>query len=114
MHLETKTVGNVIIIYLEGRLEVNVSADIETEVNALMEKHPASHILFDLRSVEHMSSSGIRLFVATSRLLKERKCRLVICGMNDAVKKIFSIVELMDLFEIHENEDKALASFARS
>ncbi|MEK6793445.1 MAG: STAS domain-containing protein [Spirochaetota bacterium] len=114
MELSTKKEGDIIIIYLEGRLEVNVTLEIETQVNTVMENNPDSHILFDLRSVEHMSSSGIRLFVATSRILKASKRRLVICGMNSAVKKIFSIVELMDMFAIYEDEDKALASFKRS
>jgi anti-sigma B factor antagonist len=31
--------------------------------------------------------------------------------MNAAVKKIFEVVELMDMFDIYESEEEALKSF---
>jgi anti-sigma B factor antagonist len=58
-----------------------------------------------------MSSSGLRIFVSTMRILKEAKRKLKLCNMNNAVKKIFEVVELMDMFDIFESEEEALSSF---
>jgi len=45
------------------------------------------------------------------RILKESNRKLKLCSMNNAVKKIFEVVELMDMFEIYETEEEAIASF---
>lgn len=111
MNLQTKKVGNVIVVYLQGRLDVHLSADIEKEINKLIKDEPSAHLLLNLAGVEYMSSSGLRIFVSTMRILKESNRKLKLCNMNSAVKKIFEVVELMDMFEIYETEDEAIASF---
>ncbi|HON78611.1 MAG TPA: STAS domain-containing protein [Spirochaetota bacterium] len=111
MELKTKKINNIVVIYLEGRLDVHLSADVEKEINKIISDDPSSHLLLNLHDVEYMSSSGLRIFVSTMRILKESKRKLALCNMNTAVKKIFEVVELMDMFDIHENEEEALKSF---
>jgi anti-sigma B factor antagonist len=111
MDLKTKKDGNVIVVYLFGRLDVHLSADIEREINRIIKEEPAAHLLLNLQEVEYMSSSGLRIFVSTMRILKENNRKLKLCNINSAVKKIFEVVELMDMFDIHESEAEALESF---
>jgi anti-anti-sigma factor len=111
MELKTKKINNIVVIYLEGRLDVHLSADVEKEINKIITDDPSSHLLLNLQDVEYMSSSGLRIFVSTMRILKESRRKLALCNMNTAVKKIFEVVELMDMFDIHENEEEALKSF---
>ena len=108
MELNLKKNGNAIIIYLEGMLDVHLSADIEKEIKKLISAESASHFILNLKDVEYMSSSGLRIFVSTMRILKERKRKLVLCNMNSAVRKIFEVVELTDMFDIFNNENEAL------
>lgn len=108
MNLNLKKSENIAIIYLEGRLDVHLSADIEKEINKLIENDPKSNLLLNLKDVEYMSSSGLRIFVSTMRILKEGNRKLVLCNMNNAVKKIFEVVELTDMFDIFNSEDEAL------
>ncbi len=111
MELKTKKVNNVIVVYLTGRLDVHLSADVEKEINKIINNEPTCHLLLNLSDVEYMSSSGLRIFVSTMRILKESKRKLYLCNMNSAVKKIFEVVELMDMFDIYEAEEEALKSF---
>ena len=108
MNLNLKKSENTVIIYLESRLDVHLSADIEKEINKLIENDPKSNLLLNLKDVEYMSSSGLRIFVSTMRILKENNRKLVLCNMNNAVKKIFEVVELTDMFDIFNSEDEAL------
>lgn len=111
MDLKTKKVDNVVVIYLAGRLDVHLSAEIEKEINNVIHNEPNCHLLLNLKDVEYMSSSGLRIFVSTMRILKESKRKLKLSNMNSAVKKIFEVVELMDMFDLYESEDEALKSF---
>lgn len=111
MNLNTKKEGNVNVVALEGRLDIHHSSDIENGINDLIKNNPDSHMLLNLKDVEYMSSSGLRIFVSTMRILKESKKHLKLCNMNSAVKKIFEVVELMDMFDIYNTEEEALESF---
>ncbi len=111
MDLKTKKVNNVIVIYLAGKLDVHVSAEIEKEINKIIGSEPETHLLLNLSQVEYMSSSGLRIFVSTMRILKESNRKLKLCNMNSAVMKIFEVVELMDMFDIYSNEEAALKAF---
>jgi anti-anti-sigma factor len=111
MELKSRRVDGVIILYLAGRLDVHLSAEVEKGINKIINEDTGVHLILNLRDVEYMSSSGLRIFVSTMRLLKESKRKLKLCNMNSAVKKIFEVVELMDMFEIYDTEEEAVKSF---
>ncbi len=112
MELKTKKINNIVIINLSGRLDVHLSSDIEKGINEIIKSDPESHLLLNLEEVEYMSSSGLRIFVSTMRLLKDNDRKLKLCNINSAVKKIFEVVELMDMFDIYESEEDAVKSYA--
>ncbi|MFW6365234.1 MAG: STAS domain-containing protein [Spirochaetota bacterium] len=111
MDLKLRREGNVIIIYLSGRLDVHLSSDVEKEINKIIKENPDVHLLLDLSDVEYMSSSGLRIFVSTMRILRDNRKKLKLSNINSAVKKIFEVVELMDMFDIYDSEKEALESF---
>ena len=61
--LVTKQEGDVLIVYLKGRLDVHLSLEIEQAVNELIDKGHIN-LLFDLEKVVYLSSSGLRIFIA--------------------------------------------------
>jgi anti-anti-sigma factor len=111
MNLKSKNLDDIIIVYLTGRLDVHLSADIEKELNKIIAENPKQHLIMNLKDVEYMSSSGLRIFVSTMRILKETKRKLKLCSLNNAVVKIFQVVELMDMFDIYDTEKEAMDSF---
>jgi anti-anti-sigma factor len=113
MDLKIRQQDDIIVIYLAGRLDVHLSSDIEKEINRIIKDNPNVHLLLDLTDVEYMSSSGLRIFVSTMRLLRDNKKQLKLCNINSAVRKIFEVVELMDMFDIYTTESEALESFKK-
>ncbi|MCU0821142.1 MAG: STAS domain-containing protein [Spirochaetes bacterium] len=111
MKLKITKVRGIVIVYLAGRLDVQLSADIEKEIHKTIESEPDCHFLLNLKEISYLSSSGIRIFVSTMRILKEKNKKLKLCEMDNNAKKIFEIVELMDLFDIYETEEEAIKSF---
>ena len=109
--MDTKKVNNVIVIYLKGRLDVHVSPELENEIADALNSEPNCHILLDLADVDYMSSSGLRIFVATMRMLKETKRELKLCNMNETVRQIFKVIDTIDMFDIYDNEENALKMF---
>ncbi|GMT49249.1 MAG: hypothetical protein IEMM0008_0788 [bacterium] len=110
MELSTRKEGKVQIIQLEGRLDVHLSLEIEQSVNDLIDKGE-KFLLFDLAGVQYLSSSGLRIFIAAMRRLKGVEGNLKLANMSESVKKIFKVVELIDLFEIYPSVEEATTAF---
>ena len=100
--LEVEKKKNIVVIRVSGRLEINQALELEDLIN----NHIASgakFFAFDLGNVHYLSSSGIRVFIATLRQLKELKGRMVLANLSNNVIKTLKIVELDSLFEIIDN-----------
>jgi len=113
MPLKQKTLPSrpdVTIIYLAGRLDVKNSMAIEEEINKMIEQG-CINFVFNLQDVEYLSSSGLRIFIATYRQLKDKNGKIKLVKMPESVKKVFMIVELLDMFEIYDSDEAAVASF---
>ncbi len=110
MSLKTEKKGAVLVIYLEGRLDVHKSLEVEQEINDMIEKGEYK-LLFNLKDLSYLSSSGLRVFIATLRKLKENNGMLKISEIQANVAKIFKIVEFDDIFEMYNSMDEALQSF---
>lgn len=110
MELKTSEHGSVRVVHLEGRLDVHLSIEVEQAVDELISSG-IKFMVFDLAKVEHLSSSGLRIFIAAMRRLKNEGGMLKLSSMSDSVKKIFRVVELYDLFDVHPTTEAAVASF---
>jgi anti-sigma B factor antagonist len=108
MLIDYKEKGNYLVLYLQGRMDVKNSSDMESDINALLNQSPALGILLNLEHVEYMSSSGLRLFVSIMRKLNDQKRSFKLCSLSPSVIKIFEVVELIDMFNIYTNEEEAL------
>lgn len=114
MALEVKTLESkpdLAIVLLKGRLDVYYSSEIENELEQLIQGGKKNLIL-NLSGIEYLSSSGLRIFIAVSRKLKEINGQLKLVKLNETAKKIFKIVELIDMFDIYETEEEAIKTLS--
>ena len=61
-----------------------------------------------MAKVIYISSSGIRVFIATYRQLKSDGGKMILADLNNSVNKIIEIAELKELFEICPTVDEAI------
>ena len=107
MEFNFKKNGNIIIVYLKGRLDVHQCAELEEEISKLLSFEISGHLLFNMNDVEYISSSGLRVIVSTIKILKEKNRVLAICNINNTVRKIFDVVQITDMFNIFNSEEEA-------
>ncbi len=110
MELKTREMNQCVVIYLSGRMDVHLASDVETQLNEIIKQSDKSSVILNLEDVEYMSSSGLRVFVSLMRVLKEKKRSLKLCNLSVAVRKVFEVVELMDMFDIYSSEEEAIAA----
>jgi anti-anti-sigma factor len=110
MNLKVSDHKDIKIVYLSGRLDVTLAGEVEAELEKLIEAGTCKMIL-DLQQLDCLSSSGIRVFIAISRRLNQKKGKLVFCQMTPQIIKLIKIIELDDVFEIHNSLYEAFSAF---
>jgi stage II sporulation protein AA (anti-sigma F factor antagonist) len=103
--------GDVLIVYLEGRLDVSIANEVEENLAALIDNGNHRKVLLNMEGIEYMSSSGFRACISTLRKLNAKEGALKMCNIKPAVKRIFDVIELTSLFDIYPSEQEALTSF---
>nr|QNO55611.1 hypothetical protein JLLEDACL_00010 [Methanosarcinales archaeon ANME-1 ERB7] len=110
MEIEEKSVGNVEILSLNGRLDAYLSNGVERSINALIDKGSV-RIVANFDGVEYISSSGLRVMLASLKRLKKVQGDIKLACLKPYVKEVFDIAGFTQLFEIYEREEEAVNSF---
>ena len=112
MNIKTKEIGDVVVLYLSGKLDSSLTRIAEEELNEIIDKKLESNFLLNFEEVNTMSSNGIRIIAnAKNTLIKKNKV-MKLCCLRNTVKRIAEVIELSSLIEIYESEEEALKSFS--
>ncbi len=102
--------NGVFVIELEGRLDIQYADNLGQSIIDVVDTGE-KYLLFDLKKLKFMDSSGLRIFIGLKRQLSELKGDVKIVNMNSNIKKVFETVELDKHFEIFTDFKKAVSSF---
>jgi len=92
--------------------EGEVVEAIQQELSRLIEDDPTQKIMIDFQRVELMSSATLGVLVRLYRDLAENGGRIVLCGLQPAVRKTFELTRLDQLFRIENDVAAGLARLA--
>jgi anti-anti-sigma factor len=110
MNLKIENTNNLITIKLEGSFDLYEYPHLITDLENIIDENSSANILLNFEFVQYVSSYGLRIIMNTINKLQESDRRFMICNVNDGILKIFKILDLVDLFSVHENEEEAISS----
>lgn len=103
--------NGILVVYLEGRLDVSVANEVEEGLSELIDSGDHRKVVLNMDGIDYMSSSGFRACISTLRKLNAKEGSLKMCNIKPAVKRIFDVIELTSLFDIYSSEEEAVNSF---
>ena len=113
MQIQEEKQNEVHIFKLEGRLDSNTSPTFEEKVADAIGKG-AKQMIIDFENLEYLSSAGLRVILKTTKDLKRKEGKLVLCSMADYVKEVFEISGFDSFLPITTSRDDALKKFGSS
>jgi len=110
MEISVREASGVNILKFSGSLDTNTSQAAENEVNNLL---TAGHdkVLFNFEELDYISSSGLRVLLATAKKLKVSGGLMKVCSLNSVVQEVFDISGFAGILNLASDEEEALASF---
>jgi anti-sigma B factor antagonist len=103
--LETSKAGRVAVVALNGELDLAGAAALEQELARLESELPAA-LVIDLRGVEFMDSSGLRVIAVASVRAEEAGRRLAIVPGNDQVMRVFEVTRMRERLDFVAGPDE--------
>ena len=95
---------NYVLVTLNGRLDTSNYEDFSNQLNTFIESG-TKFLVIDLKNLEYISSSGLRVFLSTLKTLRSIEGDVILCCMNNNIKSVFEISGFISLFRIEDNID---------
>ncbi len=110
LSLDTRDVGRVTIVHCNGRIVAGgESESLRAHVAWLLRDRRS--IVLHLGEVGFIDSSGLGTIVRTLTSTRQVHGDLKLCNVPEHVRKVLELSHLAQLFDTHESEEKAVASF---
>jgi anti-sigma B factor antagonist len=110
LEISTRTVGDVLIVDFDGRLDTQTSGPATDRMEEIT-AGGGKNILLNLDKLEFISSAGLRVFLRTAKSLKSSGGNMKACSPNGVVKEVMEISGFDSLFDLHESEQTALDAY---
>ncbi len=94
------------VIAFSGSLDTGTSPAVEKRVNECIESG-ALKFVFNFEQTKYMSSSGLRVLLATAKKLRG-KGELRISNLNSVIEEVFDVSGFSSILNVYGTEEQAL------
>jgi anti-sigma B factor antagonist len=98
MEIQTSRNEDVTTVKLIGRLDTMTSSQLEDALDGIITD--TKDLIFDMESLEYISSAGLRIILSAQKLLSRNGGAVSIINCQPDVKEVFSITGFSDILSI--------------
>ena len=97
MTIEKNLNGTELTVTITGRLDTTTAPQLEAEFKQSI--NGIEKLVLDFASLEYLSSAGLRVLLATQKLMKKQG-RMIIKNVNETINEIFEVTGFIDILTI--------------
>jgi anti-sigma B factor antagonist len=112
MKFDLREKKDVVIITIEGKMVGGPDATLLSEKLHECIEAGKKRVLVDMAKVDWMNSSGLGILIGGLSTVRGRGGSLKLLHVGKKPRELFAITKLDRIFEMHDEEEAALASFA--
>ncbi len=112
LKIAIRDAGEVKILELDGRLTLGEDSTSFRENVRTLVRAGKKKIVLNLTNLSYIDSSGIAMLVASCQIAHSHGATLKLANLGPKVKDMLTMTKLTPVFEIYDNEAKAVESFA--
>src|SRR5213593_4795661 len=112
MKIQTRTFGDVHVLDISGKITLGEATKaIRYTISDLLQ-NGGKKIVLNLADVNYIDSSGIGELVRTYTTVANEGRQLKLLNLTHKIRELLVITKLLTVFQVYENEQAAVASFA--
>jgi anti-sigma B factor antagonist len=108
--IDIEEVGDVTVAkFIDKKIldETNIQI-IGNQLFGLIDEDARTKIILDISNVEYLSSAALGKLITMDKKVKGAKGKLRLCSIRPDIYEVFAITKLNKLFDIYDNQEKAL------
>jgi anti-sigma B factor antagonist len=106
LELETTRNGPVAVVAPTGELDLSGAAVLQAELDRLADEGELGGVVLDLRGLEFMDSSGLRLVVLADMQAREAGRRFALVRGDETVHRVFEITRMSDRLQFVDDPEE--------
>jgi anti-sigma B factor antagonist len=112
MNIEQKTTGDVTVIAVKGDITLNQGGDVllKDKIQSLLQQGHKKLVL-DVGGVSYVDSAGLGQLVQIHATTKSNGGSLRLANVQKKLKDLLVVTKLVTVFDSHDSEAAAVASF---
>lgn len=111
LNINERQAGDVTVLDMSGKITIGEgSVSLRTAVRRLLEEGK-KRILLNLGGVSYIDSSGIGELVSSYTAINKEGGQLKLLNLTQKLQDLLTITKLLTVFDVFEDEAKALNSF---
>jgi len=112
MEIHTRTVGDVHVLDISGKITLGEATKTIRHTISDLLQNGGKKIVLNLTDVNYIDSSGIGELVRTYTTVTKEGTELKLLNLTKKIREVLMITKLLTVFQVYENEQAAVASFA--
>lgn len=108
MEISQSTEGEKLVFHIKGRADTAGAVEFEKAVMTPI-KQGRINVVLNLTDLDYIASGGLRVILMAAKEIKTAQGDLVLCGLQENIRKVFEISGFLSIFTIKDTLQDALA-----
>ena len=109
MQIAARHLDQTTILDVSGDIDLASSPELRKALLRELRELRIPRVVLNLNAVHYIDSSGVASLVEALKASRELRSRLILFGLNSAVREVLQLSKLVKIFEITETEEQAVA-----
>ena len=110
MQIFARRQDKITIFDLSGDIDFANSPEVRQSLLREIRESRTPRVVVNLSQVRYIDSSGVASLVEGLKASRDLGSRFALFGLSTAARETLQLSRLIKVFEVHENEEQALAS----
>lgn len=109
LQISSRHLEKITIFDISGDIDLASSPQLRKALLRELRELRIPRVVLNLGSVRYMDSSGVASLVEALKASRDSGSRLILFGLNSAIREVLQLSKLLRIFEITDTEEQAVA-----
>ncbi|MBQ2991642.1 MAG: anti-sigma factor antagonist [Clostridia bacterium] len=95
-----------LVVYLEGEIDHHAARYLRTQIEEMIQRTKAAHLILDFSGVGFIDSSGIGMIIGRYKTMRSRQGKMSARGLNAAADRLFHMAGLHRIIPIEAAKEE--------
>jgi len=109
LQIEARHLEKITVFDVSGDIDLATSPELRKALLREFRDMRMPRVVLNLKDVHYIDSSGVASLVEGLKASRDVGSRLILFGLNSAVREVLQLSKLVRIFEITDSEEQAVA-----